>query len=1232
MAQVGHTKRAAVCAIWFLIAIVANTHGAAPVDALDERLEAGVVVVGTIAPGSSSLRAGLQTGDLIVSWRPASRGESTAASPLTTPFAFTRVEIEQMPRQPVVLAGARNGAFTEWTITPGILGLSARPSLPPAILAIYQSASDHLRDGRTKEGANLLRDAATEARAAGSVATSAWLLSRAVGTLITASLTADAEALATEAQRQFTELNQPDVLAQWHRQRGRWFARYDPIRAAAEYQTALRLDEQLATDSLSSALDHRLIGANAYQRGDMTAAGRSATRALALREKLAPQSVEVAESLNDLSGVFGETRETQKSTDLLAQAVAILERLAPGSAMMGRGLHNLGVHAHNSQDFRKAEEYYRRGLAIRESAAPNSLDVSLSLNSLALVAKDQGELNQAEVLHLRALAIQEREVPRSVWTAGSLGNLGVVARRLGDLAAAEAYLRRALALDQELAPNSLGVAADLSNLGNVLMDRGDLDQADIVHRQALALREKLQPNSLLVGGSLNNVGSVAMSRRDYSAAGDYMRRALALKQKLAPRSPTTVVSLNNMAEIALARNDFKTAQSSLLQALSILDETAPKSLERLVTLRLMSVVAAKRKDFSAARTYGVRAIELGDSAGRLSVEMADALQHLGDVLLQTNDPTAASYVERSLAISNVVAPGSLVEATAYHLQGLIHRKARRTEAALESFMRAIDSFEMQSRNVGGAQDARSGFGTAGAAYYRDAVNLALQLRPPEVAFKLQEQSRARAFLSTLAERDLLFQADIPAEIARDQRLTDREYDRTVQALASLGQDKKTEITQQVARLRELRDRREELVQRVRQLSPSLAALKYPEPLDLQSARATLDQGTVLLAYWVGQNETRLFAVQPLGTGTSATGLTVFTLPVTEARLRLLINRLNTGIMSSRMAPVPSRAVGGVTGALRSPIDAVNQQAAELYNLLLRPAAKLIAPSTRLVIVPDGPLHTLPFSALRVPADGRSPSRYLVEAKPIHSVISATVYQELRAKRRPAGASRMNARLAAFGDPVYPQAAAQLSDVASTSLRAVFNRGFVLSPLPATRKEVEGIGRLFPGAADVYVGADATEERAKLLDRNVSFVHFASHAVLDRDLPLNSALVLSIPGEAGRANGLLQVWEVFEHLRLDADLVTLSACETGLGKEFNGEGLVGLTRAFQFAGARSVVASLWSVADDSTAQLMLRFYGHLRGGKSKDEALRLAQLEAIRAKSPWSHPFHWAAFQLFGDWQ
>jgi CHAT domain-containing protein len=175
--------------------------------------------------------------------------------------------------------------------------------------------------------------------------------------------------------------------------------------------------------------------------------------------------------------------------------------------------------------------------------------------------------------------------------------------------------------------------------------------------------------------------------------------------------------------------------------------------------------------------------------------------------------------------------------------------------------------------------------------------------------------------------------------------------------------------------------------------------------------------------------------------------------------------------------------------------------------------------------------------------------------------------------------------------------------------------------------VRAVQLQLPKRATVYLGAEATEGRARGIGPDAPLLHFATHARIDERFPLDSALVLS-PGP-GDENGLLQAWEIFDSVRIDSDLVTLSACETALGKEMGGEGLLGLTRAFLYAGARSVLASLWRVSDRITPDLMRRFYRHLARGEPKDEALRAAQVEMIRAGG---HPFGWAAFQVFGDWR
>jgi CHAT domain-containing protein len=368
---------------------------------------------------------------------------------------------------------------------------------------------------------------------------------------------------------------------------------------------------------------------------------------------------------------------------------------------------------------------------------------------------------------------------------------------------------------------------------------------------------------------------------------------------------------------------------------------------------------------------------------------------------------------------------------------------------------------------------------------------------------------------------------------------------------------------------------------------------------------------------VGDEKTFLFVVQPQrATGdASDSGITVLELPIGQAALREKVERFRRGIRTS--GPLPEDWV---------------RQSHELYDVLIGRAAKWVASSERVLISPDGPLHGVPFGALVTEGPspgGTSRPRYWIERKPLHVVVSGTLYAELKKGRRPAAP----VSLVAFGDPKYAAVSAdQPESVTNVQVRSALRRGYSFAPLPGTRTEVETIAQIFQKQAQVYVGDQATEERAKSIAPNVRYVHFATHAFVDERSPVNSAIALTIPATPadGEDNGLLQAWEILEGRPIDADLVVLSACETALGKEMGGEGLMGLTRAFQYAGARSIVASLWSVADESTSELMKRFYGNLKAGRTKDAALRLAQLDLIRGAS--SQPFHWAAFQLVGDWR
>ncbi|HYH47018.1 MAG TPA: CHAT domain-containing protein, partial [Thermoanaerobaculia bacterium] len=342
-------------------------------------------------------------------------------------------------------------------------------------------------------------------------------------------------------------------------------------------------------------------------------------------------------------------------------------------------------------------------------------------------------------------------------------------------------------------------------------------------------------------------------------------------------------------------------------------------------------------------------------------------------------------------------------------------------------------------------------------------------------------------------------------------------------------------------------------------------------------------------------------------------------------------------------------------------------AGELSDLVLGPVAGELRPGRRLVVVGDGALQYIPFGVLPVPAGaprlaraaaaGRRPrliEHHVVVVLPSASVLSA-LRREHAERRPPAGV------LAVLADPVFSAddrrvsrapsggGTAQLPAEAAASLEVPADPGFTRGaaaagvapsaarpylPLLHSGREATAISELVPDKTRVYVATDFAASRANALSGRLAgyrLVHFATHGVLDSQRPDQTSLVLSLVDQNGAPlDGHLKLRDIYD-LELNADLVVLSACQTALGKEVRGEGLIGLTRGFMHAGATRVVASLWSVEDQATADLMQRFYeGMLARGLTPAEALREAQLALLRSK--WDEPYYWAAFSLQGEWQ
>jgi CHAT domain-containing protein len=470
------------------------------------------------------------------------------------------------------------------------------------------------------------------------------------------------------------------------------------------------------------------------------------------------------------------------------------------------------------------------------------------------------------------------------------------------------------------------------------------------------------------------------------------------------------------------------------------------------------------------------------------------------------------------------------------------------------------------------------------------------------ALLASERARARTLLELIEKLDLPVGAGIPEALrARLRALREEVRDleaeqRRARAEAAPAEDIEALEAQIIARMAEYA----KLRRRVEAADPRRAALLSAPPVDLASARDLLEPDTLAVELYLGAGGAYAIAI---GTSTATVRSLGPQGPLDAAARKLHAD------LSAR-----NRREAGEDAAERAARIAAADDAAQaglraLRRRLFGALEPLLAGRRRVVIVPDGALHYVPFAALL----------------PEHEVVTAPSLGVLAALRARAREARGEG-LALIGDPVLGASDPRLE------VRGAETSDLRLPRLTFAGAELDAIAELVPASERVVRrGFEAT--RAWVLDGGLAsrrLVHFATHGVLDAEEPARSGLVLSEVDAAGRPlEGFLNLADVYG-LRLSADVVTLSACETALGKEVRGEGLVGLTRGLLHAGARQVVASLWKVHDQATRELMVRFYrGLLERGRAPAAALRAAQ-RALANSERFSAPYYWAGFVLQGD--
>jgi CHAT domain-containing protein len=726
------------------------------------------------------------------------------------------------------------------------------------------------------------------------------------------------------------------------------------------------------------------------------------------------------------------------------------------------------------------------------------------------------------------------------------------------------------------------VAGAYIRLAAAYQDLGDWPRAlDAVNRSVEA---DAHPDDTARVQYLARRGLVQIELHDGAAAKASIREALDLTRRLGDRRSESQVLIDLALVSERVDRDPQAAADLAAQAVAIAREIHMTSLE-IPALNQLGGLLRETGQLEPAHARLTEALAVAASSNEHRDEPY-VLKNLGQVLVRMN-----RIAEGERALQQAAARADAMSLTRvrwlarFELARL--HALRNPDAATREFDAALAILEEQQTNVI-LEGFRAGELDASRAEldpYDEYIRFLLDRGDAARAFDVSERARARAFLETLSRSREEIASEVPAGFADEENAVLRDITAKQAALRSetLAEDRRRDLVSAVdrdeARLTALR-------LRLATERPALAEARYPTILGvraLQSAQIRPDEAFV--SFFLGASRSVCWVM-------TRDRLTTIPLPPRaeiEARVRAALQQLRDPAASSTAA-----------------LD-------DLARALSVDAIAAAAPAAHLVVIPHGILYDVPFEAL--PGGGR---RALVERYAVSYAPSASSLAFFRSLASPP-ASSASATVLAVGDPV-------VSGRPALTRQADLEHVGLLTPLPHSADEIRGIAALFPGVRVLRAG-DATEAHLRASGiENVRILHFATHGLIDEARPDRSGLVLTA---SPPDDGLLQVREIYG-LRLRADLVTLSACDTALGQNVTGEGMIGLTRAFFFAGARSVVASLWDIEDASTARLMQRFYTNIRDGEPLDVALQHAKLTFVHDEGPASRPFFWAAFIAIGE--
>lgn len=975
--------------------------------------------------------------------------------------------------------------------------------------------------------------------------------------------------------------------------------------------------------SLKNAGILHMLGRLYYSQNEYDLALEYNFKALQIRKEiLGEKHPDVAASLNNIGVVYYDKGEYDKVLEYYFQTLQIDKEIRGEKHIyVADSYDNIGNAYNALDDYDKALEYHFKALQIRkEILGEHHALVANSYNNIGLDYSEKGEFDKALEYYSNSLQLfKEIFGENHVDVANSYHNIGLVYTDKGEYDKALEYYFKSLQIRRELfGENHPDVAASYNNIGVVYDEKYEYDKALEYHLKALQIKQEIlgevNPD---VAASYSNIGIIYYERGELDKALEYDLKALQIKKEILGEKHTLVAASYNNIGLVYADN------GKLDKAL----EYCFKSLQIDKELLGQKHANVAQSYYNIGNVYKI----LGENEKALEYYqkgLTSCLYDFNDTADVYNTPIIKSSQNWSILLLILRSKAELIADEGKMLKGI--KESDRGIIALRHYQSCDTLIDITRKEISTFSD-KLALGEVASEVYKNTVDLLTAVKnisdqDPHLAFYFSEKSKSTILLEALAGQEALKFAGIPDSLLQKEHLLKSDIAFYTKKLAEPDFSEST----QHALYQDMLFRRnrsiDSLILVFEKQFPAYHNLKYSnKPASVKDIQSLLDNKTAMISYCIGDSN-----------------IFVFTITKTNMDVRRVpkINGLSDSIAWFRY---------GLTLGMQKIYRRLGHT---LYQQLFHDPAPFGDQIENLYIIPDGSLALLPFESLLTNSYKGDINLYreypyLIRKYNISYSYSASLFH-LTFSREPSSTieiTNLNDWLAIA--PVFDSKAEQSTALSSRELlhqlntlgadsmllkRSAFNEN-AIQPLPATETETRAILKLYDDnnlKAKVLLHKKANEKAIKSGElEQYKVLHFATHGFVSSEKPELSSLLLA-QDKTGGEDGILYSGEIY-NLKLKADLAVLSACETGLGKIQKGEGIIGLTRALLYAGAKNIIVSLWQVADESTADLMVNFYKNSLAGKgqlSYAAALRNAKLKMI-SEGKYANPFYWSPFILIG---